>query len=90
MRPGDNLYTASRLALDPKSGEIVWHYQTTPNDGWDYDSISEFIPFEGARVFPQKETPAYAVTVRLFRSSQELIEKECRSFEARHNCQLAL
>lgn len=46
MRPGDNLYTASRLALDPKSGEIVWHYQTTPNDGWDYDSISEFIPFD--------------------------------------------
>ncbi len=46
MRPGDNLYTASKLALKPDTGEIVWHYQTTPHDGWDYDSISEFIPFE--------------------------------------------
>ena len=46
MRPGDNLYTAARLALDPDTGEIVWAYQTTPNDGWDYDSISEFIPFD--------------------------------------------
>ena len=29
-RPGDNLYTSSVLALRPKTGEIVWHYQFTP------------------------------------------------------------
>ncbi len=46
LRPGDNLYTASKLAINPDTGEIVWHYQTTPNDGWDFDAISEFIPFE--------------------------------------------
>lgn len=46
LRPGDNLYTASKLALNPDTGEIVWHYQSTPNDGWDYDAISEFIPFD--------------------------------------------
>jgi alcohol dehydrogenase (cytochrome c) len=27
---GDNLYAASRIGLDPKTGEIRWHYQTTP------------------------------------------------------------
>ncbi|MDX1605637.1 MAG: PQQ-binding-like beta-propeller repeat protein, partial [Candidatus Competibacterales bacterium] len=29
-RPGDNLYTSSTLAIDPDTGEIVWHYQNTP------------------------------------------------------------
>src|SRR6478609_10779780 len=42
-RPGDNLYTSSVLALRPKTGEIVWHYQFTPNDGNDYDSNWEMI-----------------------------------------------
>lgn len=45
-RPGDNLYTASKIAINPDNGEIVWHYQTTPNDGWDYDSMTEVIPFD--------------------------------------------
>lgn len=46
LRPGDNLYTASKLAINPDTGEIVWHFQSTPNDAWDYDAISEFIPFD--------------------------------------------
>ena len=33
---GDNLYLSSILALNPDSGEPVWHYQTTPGDDWDY------------------------------------------------------
>jgi len=45
-RPGDNLYTASRLAIDPDTGKIVWHFQTTPNDGWDFDGVNELIPFD--------------------------------------------
>jgi alcohol dehydrogenase (cytochrome c) len=40
-RPGDNLYTASLLAFRPKTGEIVWYYQFTPNDVFDYDSTLE-------------------------------------------------
>lgn len=40
-RPGDNLYTASLLAIRPKTGEIVWHYQFTPNDMFDYDACWE-------------------------------------------------
>jgi alcohol dehydrogenase (cytochrome c) len=42
-RPGDNLYTSSVLALRPKTGEIVWHYQFTPNDPYDYDACWELI-----------------------------------------------
>ena len=42
-RPGDNLYTASVLALKPKTGEIAWYYQFTPNDMFDYDACWELI-----------------------------------------------
>ena len=42
-RTGDNLYTSSVLALRPKTGEIVWHYQFTPNDAYDYDACWELI-----------------------------------------------
>lgn len=37
-RKGDNLYTNSVLALDPKSGTLRWHYQFTPHDLWDWDA----------------------------------------------------
>jgi quinohemoprotein ethanol dehydrogenase len=33
---GDNLYLSSILALRPESGELIWHYQVTPGDDWDY------------------------------------------------------
>jgi alcohol dehydrogenase (cytochrome c) len=42
-RPGDNLYTASVLAIRPKTGEIAWHYQFTPGDAYDYDANWELI-----------------------------------------------
>jgi alcohol dehydrogenase (cytochrome c) len=45
MRPGDNLFSSSRLALDPDDGKIVWHFQTTPHDGWDYDGVNELVSF---------------------------------------------
>lgn len=38
VRKGDNLYICSVLAFRPKTGEIVWHYQFSPNDLYDYDS----------------------------------------------------
>lgn len=46
LRPGDNLYTSSTLAIDPANGEIKWHYQTTPHDGWDFDGVNEFVSFD--------------------------------------------
>ena len=44
-RPGDNLYSTSTLAFNPDNGEIVWHYQYTPNDGWDYDGVNELVSY---------------------------------------------
>jgi quinohemoprotein ethanol dehydrogenase len=38
---GDNLYTASIVALDANTGRYIWHYQTTPRDSWDYDSTQQ-------------------------------------------------
>jgi quinohemoprotein ethanol dehydrogenase len=38
---GDNLYTASIVALDGDSGKYVWHYQVNPRDSWDYDSTQQ-------------------------------------------------
>lgn len=35
---GDNLYTASIVALDARTGRYLWHYQVNPRDSWDYDS----------------------------------------------------
>jgi alcohol dehydrogenase (cytochrome c) len=39
QRPGDNLYTDSVVALDTDTGRLKWHYQFTPNDRYDYDSV---------------------------------------------------
>jgi alcohol dehydrogenase (cytochrome c) len=39
VRPGDNLYTDSVVALDAETGKLKWHYQFTPHDEWDFDSV---------------------------------------------------
>jgi quinohemoprotein ethanol dehydrogenase len=38
---GDNLYTASIVALDADTGKYVWHYQVNPRDSWDYDCTEQ-------------------------------------------------
>ena len=38
-RPGDNLYTNSAVALNIDTGKLVWYFQYTPNDSWDYDEV---------------------------------------------------
>lgn len=38
VRPGDNLFSCSVLALDASTGRIQWHYQFTPHDVHDWDS----------------------------------------------------
>lgn len=51
-RKGDNLYTATLLALDPKTGKVKWHRQEVPNDSWDFDSSYEalLVPHNGKDV----------------------------------------
>ncbi len=41
--PYTNLYSSSTLAINPDTGKIVWHYQHTPHDAWDYDGVNELV-----------------------------------------------
>jgi alcohol dehydrogenase (cytochrome c) len=38
VRPGDDLYTACVLALDPDTGKLKWYFQFTPHDLYDFDA----------------------------------------------------
>ncbi|NCU11935.1 MAG: PQQ-dependent dehydrogenase, methanol/ethanol family [Sphingomonadaceae bacterium] len=40
---GDNLYLSSIVALRPKTGEYVWHFQTTPGETWDYTATQHIM-----------------------------------------------
>jgi quinohemoprotein ethanol dehydrogenase len=39
----DSLYTCSILAVDLATGQLKWHYQTTPEDNWDFDSVQQLV-----------------------------------------------
>lgn len=41
LRPGDNLYTCSVVALDADTGQYRWHFQFTPHDLHDWDATEE-------------------------------------------------
>jgi len=41
VRPGDNLYTCSLVALDADTGKLKWHYQFTPHDTHDWDAVAD-------------------------------------------------
>ena len=40
---GDNLYLSSILAVDPDTGRLAWHYQTTPGDQWDFTATQHIV-----------------------------------------------
>jgi quinohemoprotein ethanol dehydrogenase len=40
---GDNLYTASIVAVHASTGELAWYFQPTPGDNWDYDATQPLI-----------------------------------------------
>jgi len=50
-RPGDNLYTASVVALDADTGRLKWHYQFSPHDEFDQDAtqipVLADLPWQG-------------------------------------------
>jgi alcohol dehydrogenase (cytochrome c) len=46
-RKGENLFTASIVALDAETGEYKWHYQQVHHDLWDFDSPSPTVLFNG-------------------------------------------
>lgn len=40
---GDNLFTASVVALDADNGRMSWYFQETPDDRWDYDATQKLV-----------------------------------------------
>src|SRR5947208_3978430 len=87
IRPGDNLYTESMVALDVTTGKYKWHYQYVPHDVWDLDAVSPAVLFEtivdGRRVKAvghAGKTGWYYVhdraTGKLIRKSQAFVPQE--------------
>ncbi|MCP5143981.1 MAG: PQQ-binding-like beta-propeller repeat protein [Gammaproteobacteria bacterium] len=46
LRPGDNLFSVSILALDYRTGAYRWHFQEVHHDIWDYDAANPVILFD--------------------------------------------
>ena len=40
---GDNLFLSSIVALNARTGEYRWHYQTTPGDSWDFTATQQIV-----------------------------------------------
>jgi quinohemoprotein ethanol dehydrogenase len=40
---GDNLYTSSVMAVDARTGDYAWHYQTVPQDSWEYNATMNIV-----------------------------------------------
>jgi PQQ-dependent dehydrogenase (methanol/ethanol family) len=46
VRPGDNLFSSSIVAIDAKTGKYRWHFQQVHHDLWDYDSPNPVVLFD--------------------------------------------
>src|SRR6266702_315487 len=46
MREGDNLFCASMVGLNAKTGQYAWHFQQVHHDIWDYDAASPVVLFD--------------------------------------------
>jgi quinohemoprotein ethanol dehydrogenase len=77
---GDNLYLASILAVRPKTGELVWHYQTTPGESWDYTATQHMIladlEIEGRKRKVLMQAPKNGFFYVLDRETGELLSAE--------------
>jgi quinohemoprotein ethanol dehydrogenase len=77
---GDNLYLSSILALRPASGEMVWHYQTTPGDTWDFTATQHIVLADleigGRKRKVLMQAPKNGFFYVLDRASGELISAE--------------
>ena len=61
-RVGDNLYTASLLAINPKNGQLKWYRQEVPHDAWDFDAVYEalMVPYKGKQVLVHLSKSGFA------------------------------
>ena len=56
LRPGDNRYADSVVAVDALTGKVAWSFQVTHHDVWDYDVPAE--PTLGQVTYKGKSAPA--------------------------------
>jgi len=74
---GDNLYLASILALRPDTGKLVWYYQTTPGEHWDYTATQQMIltdlDWKGSRRKVLLQAPKNGFFYVLDRATGELL-----------------
>jgi quinohemoprotein ethanol dehydrogenase len=77
---GDNLYLASILAINPNDGRLIWHYQETPGDRWDYTATQPLIladlQIDGAPRKVIMQAPKNGFFYILDRVSGELLSAE--------------
>jgi len=77
---GDNLYLSSIVAVNPDDGSMVWHYQTTPGDTWDYTATQHMIladlTIEGAERKVIMQAPKNGFFYVLDRTNGEFISAE--------------
>ena len=77
---GDNLYLSSIVAINPDDGSLVWHYQTTPGDSWDYTATQHMILTElevkGERRKVIMQAPKNGFFYVLDRETGELLSAE--------------
>lgn len=52
FRPGDNLYSASTIALDADTGDLTWYFQIVPNEQWDFDQPTTRMLYDAADAVP--------------------------------------
>ena len=77
---GDNLYLSSILAIDVDTGNLIWHYQTTPADNWDYTAVQPItladIEIGGAERKVLMQAPKNGFFYVLDRETGELLSAE--------------
>jgi quinohemoprotein ethanol dehydrogenase len=77
---GDNLFLCSVVALDPDTGEYLWHYQTTPGETWDFNSNMDMVLADleigGREVKAMMHAPKNGFFYVIDRSDGKLISAE--------------
>ena len=77
---GDNLFLCSIVALDADTGEYVWHYQTTPGETWDYNSVMDIelvtLEIDGTRQDVILHAPKNGFFYVIGRATGKLIDAE--------------
>ena len=77
---GDNLYLSSVVALDPETGDYLWHYQEVPADNWDYTASQQItlaeIEWQGETRKVIVHAPKAGFVYLIDRQSGELLSAE--------------